>query len=122
MPAAITRAITSYHRQAIDHLRSAYGVAERPDPATANEVLDAATALEATHVALAERLVGGDGVRSLPAPAVAALGFVLQSVDRTIAYARDIAQLGLGRDGDAVPLNSQIDRLVAPPSRAPGFR
>lgn len=110
IPASATRAISTYHRQAVDHLRSALSVAERPDPATANEVLDAATALEATHAALMERLVSGEPSRSLPTSAVAAVGFILQSIDRTIAYARDIAQLGLSRDGGPVRMDASFER------------
>lgn len=110
VPASVTRAISTYHRQAVDHVRSAFSVAERPDPRTANEVLDAATALEATHAALSERLVSGELSRALPVSAVAAVGFVLQSIDRTIAYARDIAQLGLNRDGGPVRLDVSLER------------
>jgi phosphate uptake regulator len=92
---AVSRALTSYHRQALDNLRSAFAIAEKPEATLANEILDAATALEATHGTLATRFLTSSGSSALPAAAVTALGLALQSIDRTTAYARDIAQLGL---------------------------
>jgi phosphate uptake regulator len=105
MPASTLRALTGYHRQVLDHLRAAFAVAEHPDPSVANEVLDGATALEATHTTLAGRFLTPAVPSSLPAAALSSLGLILQSIDRTTAYARDVAQIGLGHC-DVEPIES----------------
>jgi phosphate uptake regulator len=104
MPAPTIRALTGYHRQVLDQLRAAFSVAEHPDAKVANEVLDGATALEATHATLAGRFLTPSTPSTLPAAALTSLGLILQSIDRTTAYARDIAQIGLGRGDVEIPV------------------
>jgi phosphate uptake regulator len=115
MPTPTIRALTGYHRQVLDQLRAAFSVAEHPDATVANEVLDGATALEATHATLAGRFLTPSTPSTLPAAALTSLGLILQSIDRTTAYARDIAQIGLGRGDVEIP--AQPPRVSIPTPR-----
>ncbi|MCI4319180.1 MAG: hypothetical protein L3K23_03480 [Thermoplasmata archaeon] len=118
IPPATLRALTGYHRQVLEQLRAAFHVAEHPDPSAANEVLDGATALEATHATLAGRFLTPAAPSTLPAAALTSLGLILQSIDRTTAYARDIAQVGLGtREEPAVALPPQVAVSARPIAR-----
>jgi len=116
-PKRIITALTRHHEQVLDHLRSAYALAERPDTTQANEVIDAGEALHATHRTLLESLVGHVNASPLPPNGVVALGLILQSIDRTTAYADDIAEGALDR---ATRLELQREPVAArndsPPS------
>jgi hypothetical protein len=90
-------ALTTYHRQALDHLRRSYAVAERPDADVANDVIDAGEALHATHSALTESLLSHGNAARLSPLTVHAVVTVLHSIDRATAYAQDIAEVGLDR-------------------------
>jgi phosphate uptake regulator len=100
LPEAIRRMLTSYHRQALEHLRAAQSVALEPDCSRANELLDVGEALHETQAALADRILMRDSVDRLPAEAIRSLGLVLQSIDRTTGYAQNLAEIGLDRDPD----------------------
>lgn len=106
----IVNALTRHHQQVLDHLRAAYALAERPDASQANEVIDAGEALHATHRTLLENLVGYVSGSPLPPTGVVALGLILQSIDRTTAYADDIAEGALDR-----ATRSEIQRDPVPP-------
>jgi phosphate uptake regulator len=102
VPASLQRVLTDYHDQVLGNFGAAFAVAERPNPEVANEVLDAGEALHATHAALSERYLSRGGGRLSPF-VLTSLGLLLQSIDRTTAYAQDIAQVGLDRDAGAPP-------------------
>jgi phosphate uptake regulator len=114
LPDATYRSLTAYHKQVADHLELATRVAEARDPTDANLVVDAGEALHETAVALRERF-WSRGL-STPPSVVAALGLLIESLDRITSYAQDIAQLavppsdrvavrpGLSSDGRAVDL------------------
>lgn len=95
VPDGVRAALRAYHQQAVDYLHDAFEVAEAPDVVRANELLDLGDALHAAHATLTESLL----VRatSLSPVAAASVGLLLQSIDRTAAYAQDIAQVGLDR-------------------------
>ncbi|MCI4358622.1 MAG: hypothetical protein L3J99_06305 [Thermoplasmata archaeon] len=99
-PDAIRRMLTSYHRQALEHLKAAQAVALEPDCARANELLDVGEALHETQAALADRILMRDSVDRLPPAAIRSLGLVLQSIDRTTGYAQNLDEIGLDRDLD----------------------
>lgn len=97
IPSRVASALSSFHAQALEHLASAFSVAERPDVVLANEVIDSGEALHSTQATLRDAFLEHGSVGRLPPLAVAALGLILQSVDRTVAYAQDIGEVGLDR-------------------------
>ncbi|HEV2429375.1 MAG TPA: hypothetical protein VGV64_05975, partial [Thermoplasmata archaeon] len=97
-PDSVRRLLSSYHGQALEHLRASQAVALAPDARKANDLLDLGEALHQTEAVLADRiLLRGSGER-LAAPAIRSLGLILQSIDRTTAYAQNLAEIGLDRD------------------------
>jgi phosphate uptake regulator len=97
VPEAVTSALRAYHRQALEYLASAFDAVEHPDVDRANDLIDTGEALLAAHATLTESFLVRDGAPELTPLASACLGLVLQSIDRTAAYAQDIAQVGLDR-------------------------
>jgi len=93
--------LRQFHAQAMDHLAGA--LAAR-DGDRANELLDTGNALAASGEALADRLLPGVGGGVMPPATAAAVGRILESIARTIAYAQDIAQVALDRSIPVVPL------------------
>jgi len=91
-----------FHAQAMEHLA---GVLATGDEAGANELLDTGEALLASGRAISDRLLpAGPGAGLSPA-AAAAVARILESIQRTVAYGQDVAQVVLDRtlDGAAVP-------------------
>jgi phosphate uptake regulator len=97
VPDAVTSALRAYHRQALGYLASAYEATEHPEVDRANDLIDTGEALLAAHATLIESFLVRDGAPELSPLASASLGLVLQSIDRTAAYAQDIAQVALDR-------------------------
>jgi phosphate uptake regulator len=94
----LLRPLTEFHAQVLDQLRAAFRVAsEERDAAHANDVIDVGEALHATYTTLTESLFARGGGTSLSALAAVPLGLILQSIDRTVSYAQDIAEVGLDR-------------------------
>jgi phosphate uptake regulator len=118
-PEPLRRMLSSYHAQVLDHLRAANAVVEAPDATRANEVLDVGEALHQTQAALADQLLMQESTGRLSASAIRSLGLILQSIDRTTAYAQNLAELGLDRalDRSARP----VPALPAVPAREPSL-
>ncbi|HYA57135.1 MAG TPA: PhoU domain-containing protein [Thermoplasmata archaeon] len=86
--------LKQFHRQAMEHLE---GVLAVTDGSGANDLLDMGEALMASGRALSERLLPAvNGIMTPPATA-AAVARILESIQRTIAYSQDIAQVVLDR-------------------------
>ena len=99
--------LKQFHGQAMQHLE---GVLAASDGAHANELLDTGEALMASGRALADRLLPAvEGGTMTPATA-AAIGRILESIGRTIAYSEDIAQVVLDR---TLPLAAPEPRVAA---------
>ncbi|MCI4369519.1 MAG: hypothetical protein L3K09_08175 [Thermoplasmata archaeon] len=96
-PSRILESLTGLHRQVIEVLAQAFAVADLPDLRRANEVIDCTEALHATHDGLRESLFARSNAGPLSPASALSLAAVLESIDRTIAYAQDIAQVGLDR-------------------------
>jgi phosphate uptake regulator len=94
----LVRPLSEFHAQVLDQLRAAFRVAsEERDAGRANDVIDVGEALHATYTTLTESLFAR-GVSSGFSPLAAVpLGLILQSIDRTVSYAQDIAEVGLDR-------------------------
>jgi phosphate uptake regulator len=105
--------LEQFHAQALDHLGHVLEALAEESSARANELLDTGEALHETGRALAERIFPASGAPGLPASTVFALGRILESIDRTVAYAQDIAQVALDR---ALPPSRPRD---APAARSP---
>jgi phosphate uptake regulator len=99
-PEPLRKMLSTYHAQALDHLKAAHAVAADPDAVRANELLDVGEALQETRAALADRILMRDAVERLPPAAIRSLGLLLQSIDRTTDYAQNFAEIGLDRDLD----------------------
>ena len=97
IPDAVRSALQAYHRQALEYLRCAFEAAENPEVQRSNELIDTGEALLAAHTTLTESFLVRGAAPELTPLASACLGLVLQSIDRTAAYAQDIAQVGLDR-------------------------
>ncbi len=120
LPPKIANALTGYHQQALEALRSAVEVAERPQVTLANEIIDAGEALHGAHAAISEAYLRRGSPSMLPPAAIAALGLALASIDRTVAYAQDIAQVGLDRACWAeIGRTTTVDPIVPLPRTIP---
>lgn len=97
VPDSVRSALQAYHLQALEYLRCAFEVAEFPDVERANDLIDLGEALLSAHITLTESFLVRGADPDLTPLASACLGLVLQSIDRTAAYAQDIAQVGLDR-------------------------
>jgi phosphate uptake regulator len=107
----LLRPLTEFHDQVLDQLRAAFRVAsEERDAAHANDVIDVGEALHATYTTLTESLFTRGGGSGLSALAAVPLGLILQSIDRTVSYAQDIAEVGLDR-------STVVSFTEAPPVR-----
>ncbi len=112
----LVRPLSEFHAQVLDHLRAAFRVAsEERDAVHANDVIDVGEALHATYAALTESLFTRRGANGLSALAAVPLGLILQSVDRTVSYAQDIAEVGL----DCSTVASFTESLSVGPAAAP---
>ena len=90
------RLVSEVHAQTCDFVARALVLLGDPRPAAANEALDLGEALQSTSRALLERLVPGRSLGPSPAAAsVLALGRVLDSLARIVAYSRDIVEVSL---------------------------
>jgi phosphate uptake regulator len=111
-PERLVRPLSEFHGQVLEQLRAAFHVAsEERDAAHANDVIDVGEALHATYTTLTESLFARGGGNGLSALAAVPLGLILQSVDRTVSYAQDIAEVGLDR--------STVVSLTEPPAARP---
>ncbi len=122
LPARFTSALADLHGQILRALEAAVDVAEHPDSARANEVIDTTEALHQTQETLREGLLARARPADLTPAAAAGLGFVLESLDRTVAYAQDIAEIGLDRAarGGLVPVRPFVaPRPLPPPTARP---
>jgi phosphate uptake regulator len=94
----LVRPLSEFHTQVLDQLRAAFRVAsEERDASRANDVIDVGEALHATYTTLTESLFARGGSSGFSALAAVPLGLILQSIDRTVSYAQDIAEVGLDR-------------------------
>ncbi len=97
-PDRLVRPVSEFHGQVLDHLRAAFRAAsEERDALHANDVIDVGEALHATYATLTEGLFTRGSGSGLSALAAVPLGLILQSIDRTVSYAQDIAEVGLDR-------------------------
>ncbi len=99
-PESLRRMLSTYHTQALEHLKAAHAVALEPDAVRANGLLDVGEALHETEAALADRILMRGSTDRLPPAAIRSLGLILQSIDRTTGYAQNLAEIGLDRDLD----------------------
>ena len=99
--------LKQFHGQAMHHLE---GVLGATDGAGANDLLDTGEALMASGRALADRLLPAVEGGTMPPATAAAIGRILESIGRTIAYSEDIAQVVLDR---SLPLAAPEPRGTA---------
>ncbi|HEV2317988.1 MAG TPA: PhoU domain-containing protein, partial [Thermoplasmata archaeon] len=91
-------ALQQFHEQALRHLSSVLEALAEDSGGRANELLDTGEALHEVSRTLYERLFTSGGANSSLPPSMAIpLGRILESIDRTVAYAQDIAQVALDR-------------------------
>jgi hypothetical protein len=114
LPIAVRTALQAYHRQALEYLDEAFAVSASPDVQRANDLLDTAEALHAAHRTLTESFLVRNGSAGLSPLASAGLGLVLQSIDRTVAYAEDIVEVGLDRAVGAQLLLGRVSPGLLP--------
>jgi hypothetical protein len=101
--------LKQFHRQAMDHLS---GVLGATDGAVANDLLDMGDALAASGRALGDRLLPAVGGGTMPPATAAAIGRILESIGRTIAYGQDIAQVVLDRSIPVGPAEVRAARRL----------
>lgn len=122
----LVRPLTEFHGQVLDQLRAAFRVAsEERDVAHANDVIDLGEALHATYTTLTESLFARSGGSGFSALAAVPLSLILQSIDRTVSYAQDIAEVGLDRSTVVSLTEGPAPRPQAngaPPGRIPSPR
>jgi phosphate uptake regulator len=111
------RSVSEFHQQALHHLGQAFAVTDEHDPDRANEVLDLGEALHATYRALQENFFIRGGAGKLPPVGAVPLGLLLQSIDRTVSYAQDIAEVGLDRSSVVTPPLTAVPATARLPVR-----
>lgn len=90
--------LQQFHGQAVRHLTAVLEALAEESGSRANELLDTGEALHEVARTLSERLFPSAGSSAqLPPSTAIALGRILESIDRTTAYAQDIAQVALDR-------------------------
>ncbi len=102
--------LKQFHRQAMDHLA---GVLGATDGTAANDLLDMGEALAASGRALGDRLLPAVGGGTMPPATAAAIGRILESIGRTIAYSQDVAQVVLDRSIPVGPAEIRAARRLA---------
>ncbi len=105
--------LKQFHGQAMEHLEGVLGASEGTQ---ANDLLDMGEALMASGLALADRLLPAVEGGTMPPATAAAIGRIVESIGRTIAYSQDIAQVVLDRSLPLTPPESpgSSRRLIAP--------
>ncbi len=109
-PARLAGAVTGFHDHAKDLLAEAFPAALEGDSARTNDLIDAGEALHAEYRTLVESTLRR---RTPPEAGRVELALLLPSIDRTVAYAQDIAEAGLDtgvraqhRAADTIPSRS----------------
>ena len=109
--------LEQFHGQAVRHLTSVLEALAEESGNRANELLDTGEALHEVVRTLSERLFPSAGSSAqLPPSTAIALGRILESIDRTTAYAQDIAQVALDR---ALPFPRSMTVRSAPSTAKP---
>jgi phosphate uptake regulator len=90
-------ALQQFHEQALSHLRGALSAVANPSDGAANGLLDGGEALIAVGHALSDRLLHTVSGGTTGVVTAVAVSRILESIDRTIAYAQDVAQVALDR-------------------------
>jgi hypothetical protein len=120
IPRAQLLSLEQFHTQALNHLSSVLQALAEESAARSNDLLDTGEALHQTGRTLAERLFPSAGsTASLPPSTAFALGRILESIDRTVAYAQDVAQVPLDR---ALPFSRLPVQLREPEAPRVGSR
>ncbi len=117
------RLVAEFHAQTSDFVARALVLLGDPRPDAANEALDLGEALQATSNSLLERLVPGRSLGPAPAAAsVLALGRVLDSLARIVAYSRDIVEVSLdhARPAFAARKFAELPERAPPPGTIGG--
>lgn len=91
------RPIAEFHKQTVELLERVIPLVESPDPREANEIADVAESLHASHMALLQSLLSRRAPSPIAPLTAAWLALVLDSMDRTVAYVADVAELALDR-------------------------
>jgi phosphate uptake regulator len=114
VPPAHLVSLGQFHDQSLRHLDAVLVALGEGTGAEANELLDAGEALHEVARTLSERLFpSAMNAVAMPAASAIALGHILESIDRTVAYAQDIAQVALDR---ALPLTAESPAEAAGPA------
>lgn len=87
--------LSAYHERARALLTASLAAVAAGDVDQANELLDTGEALHGEYRALTESLLHRRGPDDPPGPSSLELAYILTSIDRTVAYAQDIAEAGL---------------------------
>ncbi|MGA7923063.1 MAG: PhoU domain-containing protein [Thermoplasmata archaeon] len=90
-------AMQQFHGQALQHVAGALSVVARPNGELANDLLDGGEALLSVGRALTDRLLRTVSGRSTGVVTGAAVQRIIESIERTIAYAQDVAQVAIDR-------------------------
>ena len=91
-----SRLLGDIHHQAYDYVSSALVILGDPRPGPANSALDLGAALRETIGTLLDRLLPSRPPAAISSPsAVVALGGILHSLDRVVAYGQDLLEIAL---------------------------
>lgn len=94
-PARLVRSVSEFHAHSRRLLAEAFAAAETGDADAANDLLDTGEALHEEYRTLVSSTIARRSPSAYPGPGIVELALLLQSIDRTAAYAQDIAEAGL---------------------------
>lgn len=114
--------LTAFHGRARTLLSDSLEAALAGDIERSNDLLDTGEALHEEYRALTESLLHRRGPADGPGPSVLELAWILPSIDRTVAYAQDIAEAGLDLGVRAELLATSPDSRSSPTVERGGKR
>ncbi|MHB1435865.1 MAG: PhoU domain-containing protein [Thermoplasmata archaeon] len=113
LPETVRQVLRDQQAKSIEVLAQALELLH-PDAADADRAIDAAEAVRQATGTIQARMVAGDADLSAPPVAEGWVRIFLQSVERTAAYAMDIAEVVLDRDPPGGPSSRPPKRSVGP--------
>jgi phosphate uptake regulator len=109
--------VSDFHGRAVEYVRSVLDVVARHQAAQANLLIDLGGALRETARTLVDRLIPTrDLVEARSPAAIVPLSWMLHSLERTVAYGQDLAEVVIDHAGTSVHRPIPLRAVIGPVS------